>query len=71
VPGPARLVGAVVGRGAYVGPGTVTAEEQDGRIVIGEHARIGAGTVLLAPVTVREQARVEPGSLEGGGKSDA
>ncbi|MHC4550595.1 MAG: bifunctional UDP-N-acetylglucosamine diphosphorylase/glucosamine-1-phosphate N-acetyltransferase GlmU [Planctomycetota bacterium] len=71
VPGPARLVGAAVGRGAYVGPGAMTAGEGEGRIVIGEHAHIGAGAVLVAPVTVAENERVEPRSLEGGGPSDA
>ena len=63
VPGPARLVDAAIGREAYIGPGTVTADEGGGRIVIGEGAHIGAGVVLEAPVTVGERARVEAGTV--------
>lgn len=78
VTGPARLVATAVGSGAEVGPGVVTADEDEGRVVIGEGARIGAGTVFHAPVTVGERARVEPGTVLGrgasvpsGGESDA
>jgi bifunctional UDP-N-acetylglucosamine pyrophosphorylase/glucosamine-1-phosphate N-acetyltransferase len=78
VTGPARLVSTAVGSGAEIGPGVVTAEEDEGRVVIGEGARIGAGTVFHAPVTVGERARVEPGTVLGrgasvpsGGESDA
>ena len=69
VPGPARLVDVAVGRAAYVGPGTVTADEGGGRIVIGEGAHIGAGVVLEAPVTVGERARVEAGTVLTRGRS--
>ncbi|MHC4849964.1 MAG: bifunctional UDP-N-acetylglucosamine diphosphorylase/glucosamine-1-phosphate N-acetyltransferase GlmU [Planctomycetota bacterium] len=63
VPGPARLVGAVVGPGAWIGPGVVTQGSSEGRIVIGDDARIGAGAVLVAPLTVGSEARVAAGSV--------
>ena len=66
VDGPARLVDTAVGRGARVGPRVVTEGEERGRVVVGDDARIGAGTVLLAPVTVGEGTHVEAGSVLGG-----
>ena len=63
------MVDAAVGRAAYVGPGTVTAGEGGGRIVIGEGAHIGAGVVLEASVTVGERARVEAGTVLTRGRS--
>jgi len=61
--GPARLVDVALGRGARIGPGTVTADRGGGRVVIGEGAQIGAGSVLEAPLTIGERARVEPGTV--------
>ena len=63
VPGPARLVGAVIGPGAWIGPGVVTEGSAEGRIVIGDGARIGAGAVLVAPLTVGSEARITAGAL--------
>jgi bifunctional UDP-N-acetylglucosamine pyrophosphorylase/glucosamine-1-phosphate N-acetyltransferase len=63
VAGPARLVDAAIGRGAQIGPGVVTTAEEEGRVVIGEQARVGAGAILHAPLTVGECASVAPGSL--------
>jgi len=59
--GSARLVGAVIGSGAWLSPGVVTEGSADGRIVIGENAHIGAGAVLVAPLTVGADARVGKG----------
>ncbi|MHC4939763.1 MAG: bifunctional UDP-N-acetylglucosamine diphosphorylase/glucosamine-1-phosphate N-acetyltransferase GlmU [Planctomycetota bacterium] len=63
VPGPARLVGAVIGPGAWIGPGVVTQGSSEGRIVIGDAARIEAGAVLVAPLTVGSEARVAAGAV--------
>jgi len=63
VPGPARLVGAVVGAGAWIGPGVVTEGSKEGRVVIGDNARIGAGAVLVAPLTVGAEARIAAGAV--------
>jgi bifunctional UDP-N-acetylglucosamine pyrophosphorylase/glucosamine-1-phosphate N-acetyltransferase len=63
VPGPARLVGAVIGSGAWVGPGVVTEGSAEARIVIGDRARVGAGAVLVAPLTVGSEARIEAGAV--------
>lgn len=62
VPGPARLVGVVVGNGSWIGPGVVTEGSAEGRIVIGDGARVGAGSVLVAPLTVGSDARVPAGT---------
>ncbi|MHC4952514.1 MAG: bifunctional UDP-N-acetylglucosamine diphosphorylase/glucosamine-1-phosphate N-acetyltransferase GlmU [Planctomycetota bacterium] len=61
--GPSRLVGVVVGAGAWIGPGVVTEGSAEGRIVIGERARIGAGAVLVAPLTVGADAHVAEGEV--------
>jgi len=61
--GPARLVGAVIGSGAWLSPGVVSEGSADGRIVIGERAHIGAGAVLVAPLTVGAEARVGQGKV--------
>lgn len=63
VPGPARLVGAVVGAGTWIGPGVVTEGSADGRVVIGDRARVGAGAVLVAPLTVGTEARIDAGAI--------
>jgi len=63
VPGPARLVGAVIGADAWIGPGVVTEGSAEGRIVIGDGARIGAGAVLVAPLTVGSVARIAAGAV--------
>ncbi len=63
VEGPARVVGASIGREAHLGPGVVC--EGTGRIVVGERARIGAGSILRGPVTVAEGARVAAGTILG------
>lgn len=65
IDGPARVCGAAVGAGAHLAAGVVTSFEEKGRIVIGEHARIGAGVVLEAPVTVGENAQIEAGRVSG------
>ena len=63
IPGPARLVGAVVGNGVWVGPGVVTEGSAEGRVVIGEGARVGAGAILVAPLTVAAGARIAEGTV--------
>jgi bifunctional UDP-N-acetylglucosamine pyrophosphorylase/glucosamine-1-phosphate N-acetyltransferase len=53
----AYLGDAVVGEGANIGCGTITANfdgQRKHRTVIGARARIGSGTVLVAPVRVGE-----------------
>ena len=54
---------AVIGPGAWIGPGVVTQGSSEGRIVIGDDARIGAGAVLVAPLTVGSEARVAAGAV--------
>jgi len=61
--GPARLFGAVIGSGAWLAPGVISEGSSDGRIVIGERAHIGAGAVLVAPLTVGAEARVAQGEV--------
>ena len=61
--GPARLVGAVIGSEAWISPGVVSEGSAEGRIVIGERAHIGAGAVLVAPLTVGAEARVAQGEV--------
>jgi len=63
VAGPARLVGAAIGRRVRIEPGVVTMGEERGRIVIGDKARVGAGAVLCAPLTIAEGAVVSAGSV--------
>jgi len=63
IPGPARLVGAVIGAGCWVGPGVVTEGSAEGRVVIGDGARVGAGAILVAPLTVGAGARIAEGTV--------
>lgn len=57
----AYLGDAVVGKQVNIGATAVTANfdgERKSRTMIGDHARIGAGAVLIAPVTIGEDAVV-------------
>lgn len=61
---------ASVGEGANIGAGTITANF-DGRrkhsTVIGRRARIGSGTIFVAPVRVGDEALTGAGSVLTGG----
>jgi bifunctional UDP-N-acetylglucosamine pyrophosphorylase/glucosamine-1-phosphate N-acetyltransferase len=61
----AYLGNATVGRDANIGAGTITANFDGVRksdTIIGPRARIGSGSILIAPVTVGEDAVVGAGA---------
>ncbi len=57
----AYLGDAAIGKGVNIGATAVTANfdgERKSRTTIGDHARLGAGAIMVAPVTVGERAVV-------------
>ncbi len=59
------LAEAVVGQGAFLGHGTVTAipdETQSAKISLGDKVRVGANVTLRAPVELGSESCIAPGS---------
>jgi len=55
-----------VGRHVNIGAGTIVANYDGEHILethVGDHSFIGSGSILIAPVHVKNQAHVEPGSV--------